>query len=287
MRGFSIARLGRKLRLATRSLRVYANWPTVLYGTLGGGKVTRVELRDGPAFELSTRTALANQYELMVLHEVFLIEHYPGLPHDGIVIDIGANIGAFSVQALRGGRRNRVFAYEPAGDTFRRLEDNVRSAFAAELDSGRVRLFHAAVAKERGEVALFGLDEESVHRSTALPDKPGPREVAPAYGLEDILADNELTVVDYLKIDSEGAEYETIYNAPERVLRAVRVILGEFHDIRDRVGDGDCCGERLVAYLERLGYRLVSRAGIIYHLENLDVRPYEPPSGRQAPRGEA
>lgn len=68
------------------------------------------------------------------------------------VLDVGANIGLFSLELLRRtGGDLQLLAFEPAPDTFAHLERNVRSSFPAAA----VRLRRVAVAAQPGEATLY------------------------------------------------------------------------------------------------------------------------------------
>ncbi len=76
------------------------------------------------------------------------IELRPGMT----VLDVGANVGLFSLEVLRRcGGDVRLLAFEPAPATFAHLERNIRELFP----SSPVQLFQFALATERGESAFY------------------------------------------------------------------------------------------------------------------------------------
>jgi FkbM family methyltransferase len=163
---------------------------------------------------------------------------YPGLmPGRGDrVIDIGANIGVFSLWAERRGAIVRA-AYEPGPDAFAALQRNVVGR--------RVDVVHAAVvgAATNGSIDLFLHGERST-RNTVLGREIGSGEdltqrvSVPAVPISDVLAEP----CDLLKIDCEGAEFDIFAAATDEDLRrAARVVL-EFHRL---VGDPETLIERL------------------------------------------
>jgi hypothetical protein len=56
-----------------------------------------------------------------------------------------------------------------------------------------------------------------------------------------------------MKLDCEGAEYPIIYDTPADVLARVRVIMMEFHDMKD----AERSGSAMVRQLEAKGFRVV------------------------------
>lgn len=75
------------------------------------------------------------------------LELAPGM----VVLDIGANIGMFSLELLRRCPGARVLAFEPAPETFGYLERNVRALFP-DADA-RLRL--CAVGETTGQATLY------------------------------------------------------------------------------------------------------------------------------------
>lgn len=115
------ASLTSKLASSISIAATYRNWPRVLADHLGVLRADYVSvLRDGASFE-----SRAGTDDHHVLFEIFVEGIYPtDVGHGDTVMDIGANIGGFTVQAARRGAR--VIAFEPFPENFEALERNVR-----------------------------------------------------------------------------------------------------------------------------------------------------------------
>lgn len=213
-----------------------------------GGAHTDVPLRDGGAFRLR-----AVPMDRHVFHRVFARDEY-GL--NGIaprsletVIDVGAHIGAFTVRVAPLARR--VLAYEPVGVNYETLAHN----------AGRfphVRTFRAAVSGRRGSATLF-LDD-APDRHSMFPSEAARRTnpvTIETVTLEDVFRENGVEACDLLKMDCEGAEYETIYAAPPDLWRRVKAIRMEYHRVADR--QETWTAEHLVRHLEGAGHRCTLR----------------------------
>jgi FkbM family methyltransferase len=142
--------------------------------------------------------------------------------HDAAsIIDIGANIGAFTVEASRRALRGRVIAFEPEPENFYLLQQNVEAQSA-----GNVILRQEAVSDHAG-TARLALDTEHTGAHTIIGTKDGGLSVeVPLVPFSDVLADIG-SPVDVLKIDCEGAEYDVLLGAPGLVQQRVRQIVGE------------------------------------------------------------
>lgn len=118
-------------------------------------------------------------------------------------IDIGANIGAYSVfVAAKAGPDARILAIEPQPDIFERLTFNIR-----QCPSPTVKAIACAVADKSGELTLFLDPANSGESSLRVLPSGGARSIrVPATPLLQLLQDEGFTRVNAMKLDVEGAE---------------------------------------------------------------------------------
>jgi FkbM family methyltransferase len=171
----------------------------------------------------------------------------PG-PHD-VIVDIGANIGAFAVACGMRSRSGTVYAYEPCPDNFRLLEENI-----ARNCPGMVQARRLAVHRDCSPRTLY-LDPEhsgahSVYEKRWAHDAIG----IDCVSLAAILASIGRPV-DILKIDAEGSEYEILFACPQLVRRQVRTIVMEAHR------RGRWTGKDLVEFLSDLDFSIETKGG--------------------------
>ena len=168
------------------------------------------------------------------------------------VIDIGANIGIFSLMAARAASRGRVVAFEPSGQNHHLFLRNIQLNRASNVVP-----VHAAVGAGPGEIKLF-LSEASLHSVVA--DRmvsPDRFEVVRSVGLKDVFDQHGIERCHFLKLDCEGAEYDILYNLPPDYFGRVDRIVMEFHGVADpaaRRAESD----RLVAHLQRMGFAIAA-----------------------------
>ena len=74
--------------------------------------------------------------------------------------------------------------------------------------------------------------------------------------LADLLNEQRLETVDYLKMDIEGSEWEVLFSTPATVLRHFSHIQLEYHEANARF---QYTPEKLIAHLASAGHRLVDR----------------------------
>lgn len=176
------------------------------------------------------------------------------LPVGGVFVDIGANMGFFSLFAATRGAR--VVAIEPQPVMFRRLCVNM--AFNA-LDASLVEVA-VGEREENGSLTQTNLDYGSGRIGQ------GEGEEVRIRPLMNILADAGVHHIDVLKIDIEGYEDQALCpfldNAPESLLP--RQIIMEY-------SERACWRADLMGRLQQAGYRkkACSRGNILLSREEM------------------
>lgn len=132
------------------------------------------------------------------------------LPDGGTFVDVGANVGDFTVWAARlAGPLGRVVAIEVEPTNARWLRENVRRHGLGD----RVTVVELAASDREGETELILSSSASIH--TIVPSelhsareqfRPAGTIVVATRRLDDILADAGCAEPDVVKIDVEGAE---------------------------------------------------------------------------------
>lgn len=151
----------------------------------------------------------------------------PGLrPKNGdTVVDIGANIGVFSLWAARRGAI--VTAYEPHPDTYECLRTNTAGKAVTAVQAAVVG------TTPRGEIVRLYMHDRYSTRNTLIGrevdsgEQLGRSIEVPAVSIDDVLGAG----CDLLKIDAEGGEFEICASASRASLRRARRILVEFHRV--------------------------------------------------------
>lgn len=163
------------------------------------------------------------------------------------VLDLGANVGSFTVLAERSfPALERVVVVEGDSSILPRLEFNVKDA----LPDAKITILHRAVCDHDGEIEFLQA-ETSVGSGIAsgADDGSGKRIVVPAISLGKLMEyfpANEK--VDVCKMDIEGSEYAAIYALDPAELTRIRFIVTELHG-------NDKENERFIGYLANHGFK--------------------------------
>jgi len=172
-----------------------------------------------------------NTSDILVIWEIWNAKVYddPRFPiqtHD-VVVDIGAHIGGFGIRAA--GLARQVFAYEASGKNYAILEKNLQLNVIQNL-----RINNKAVSHQGGEMKFF-MPSDNGALGSLLQDPHSPMEIVQAITLTDIIEDNNIEQIDFLKLDVEGAEYDILFSCPKETLEKIRYIVMEYHEFHNGV----------------------------------------------------
>ena len=124
------------------------------------------------------------------------------LPSHGVFVDIGANVGIYSLRAAHClGPDGRVIAYEPNPVVARRFEANLR----LNRIEASVRLIAEGVADATATFPLY-LDPTNLGGASLVATARAKRIDVPCRALRESLRALDVPRIDILKIDVEGAE---------------------------------------------------------------------------------
>ena len=211
---------------------------------------------------------LRSAMDMWSVKETFLDKFYErfGFPlQDGwIVIDIGAGLGEFTLDAAHGFPNSHIYAFEPYPPSFDLLQTNVRKN---KLEN--IVAFNEAVGAQVGSLRL-DLSEEEPLKLRSMDAHLEKSMDVPALSLVDVFERIEKQKCDLLKLDCEGAEYAILFNTPPETLGKIQRIVMEYHDdvtkhsseeLKSFLQDHDFKVESFPNFVhDNLGYLRASRA---------------------------
>jgi FkbM family methyltransferase len=171
-----------------------------------------------------------DDFIVMTRHEDVIIEYFT--PKEGdIVVDIGAYIGLYTIIASkRVGANGKVIAIEADPSNFEMLNRNIKVNQLTNI----ISLNNAVYSKET-KLKLYLPGEELGHTTynTVMSDRAKNEDKfveVSANTLDYLLQLKEITDVNWVKIDVEGAEFEVLKGAHNLLLNSRNiVILVEVH----------------------------------------------------------
>jgi FkbM family methyltransferase len=238
-------KIARRLKLLPLVRRKVKNWPAFMYNYALG-----LTPRSGYRFRNGAQIKIGRGIDHVPIIEIFLREDYGEMPDDAVIVDLGANIGVFTVYATTTARNATVYAYEPLQDFYNLMRENVR---LNERGGTTVRCFNFAVAGQSETRTLF-VKGTDFYFPTLVGKETGNGQQetieVKCTTLRDIMESNHLEQIDMLKMDCEGAEYEILYPTPAALFPRIKEIRMEYHNLDDRERHLD----RLKEFLAENGY---------------------------------
>ena len=136
------------------------------------------------------------------------------LPETGIFIDVGANVGYFSLLASAlVGKGGSVHTFEPIPKNLQVLVDAIESNKISNIVTNQV-----AIGRKKGTIELFINDTEMGNASSIIGPNRKKAVIAPIITLGDYIEISEINQVDFIKIDIEGGEFDAL-SGMEKILR--------------------------------------------------------------------
>ena len=185
------------------------------------------------------------------------------------VIDIGANIGLWSMGAARAvGSTGSIHAIEPIAENYARLLSNL------ELNGfSNVRATQLACSNESGSVTMYRPSyDNSGHPTLGRRDGVDTPVSVTAVTLDDYCDRNALARVDFIKIDVEGAE-RLVFSGAARTLSSTEApaILFEVNEETARkLGSTTADAKRILAAAGYEIFELVGRQLVSVELDRLE-----------------
>ncbi|WP_437681742.1 amino acid adenylation domain-containing protein [Sorangium sp. So ce131] len=210
------------------------------------------------------------------------------LPDNAVVLDVGANIGMYSLYALQHCRSPRIYAFEPLPPIFESLSLNLRA------HGERVKLFPIGLSREEASVTFTYYPRYSMMSGVSDYARPGDEvEVVKRYlekeadagsegarellrqaddllrfrfeaeshtcrlrRLTDVLREEGIQHVDVLKVDVQRAELDVLHGLGEQDWQKIDQVVMEVHqaageESQDRVRE-------ITALLERHGFEVAA-----------------------------
>jgi len=183
------------------------------------------------------------------------------LAEGGTFLDVGANVGYYSVLAAQLlGSRGRVHAFEIDPRPLRCLRRNAGAGGA-----GGISVHEVAIGKAAGYALLHPGKDSGHTRATAADVGAG----VPMTSIDAWRRESGVRDIRAIKIDIEGEEFAALQGARETLAQERPTIV--FEMLGNAVALGGATREEIVAFLGGLAYRVEELAGT--HSPTLVARP--------------
>ena len=145
----------------------------------------------------------------------------------GTIIDVGANIGIYTLEgSLAVGRTGRVISIEAAPSHIAALKENIK------LNGiNNVSLIESAVGDSTGFVTLTRPRGGNLGSFTAGSVEGDEVYSVPLGLIDDLLKGQEISSIDLIKMDIEGSEYRALLGAAQTLTKYKPTLLIELNEL--------------------------------------------------------
>lgn len=161
-----------------------------------------------------------------IYNEIFIEEEYKykniDVEKDDIVMDLGANIGIFSLYALSK-KAKLIYAFEPIKEYVELYKKN--------LINCPVLIYESAISNKTGKSEIIFNFQNNTILSNIYDEHnwqlDGKKVEINTISFNEFV--NDLEKIDYLKVDIEGSEYDLFENISIENLKKIKKIGCEYH----------------------------------------------------------
>jgi FkbM family methyltransferase len=176
---------------------------------------------------------------MIIFKEIFRCDVYrinelaKELTENSIVLDIGANVGFFSVLLLSKKPIKKIMAFEPIPVNIQTLKKIIGEN---KLLQERLLLQEKAVTgKPMGDLVLYLDSEKELTENASVfsgfESTHSQKLIVPSITLTEIIEQNNFEEIDFIKMDCEGSEFDILYNTEISLLKRVKRMTLEVHDM--------------------------------------------------------
>lgn len=180
-----------------------------------------LKLRNGLQFKI------LHHLDALVLNEIIWGNDYRFKPDASpmTIVDVGANIGAFSIYAANLSPESIVYSFEPSPETFKQLLQNIKLNKIKNIVPVNKAVFSKDTTLKLYENGMSG--QKSVYQAK----KNTEYEKISAVSLDSFIKKNKIKKIDFLKLDCEGSEYEILGHLSKQTFSIIDRIALEYHEL--------------------------------------------------------
>ncbi|WP_110208487.1 FkbM family methyltransferase [Nocardioides daejeonensis] len=224
--------LGHLTKRIRQTPQLFANYPHVFYDLAASmtpwqGKEMSYRLRNG--YTIVSPNADGARFPI---YEIFADDAYlldtmlAGLPADVHVMDLGGQIGCFSLAVALKRPQARVHVYEASPTSASYVRRNVGANDLAD----RITVHAKAMAGEEGTFTFVDSGTASGHNGITAPEGLGHEVTVPSTTFDAAVKEMDGRV-EVVKADVEGAEYDIILKSDPASWATVQRVVMEYHPV--------------------------------------------------------
>jgi FkbM family methyltransferase len=188
----------------------------------------------------------------------------------GVMVDVGANIGASTLPLAAKHPQIRFHCYEPHPEIFERLKNNIKLN-----NFNNVEPINSAVSNSTEKILKFyaqksadNMGKSSLKLNTDIMEHDEIR--VPIVSIDETFTDSSDPVL-LIKIDTQGTELEVLQSAEKTIEKFRPTILFELEDRYFLDNERDTAKKKLKDFFEKLDYSLLNSTNGLDYLPQVDI----------------
>ena len=224
------------------------NWPQYYVYKFGFAHPNAISFQTRKGLTIDVPIGVLSEFKEVYFGENYITPFGMDCSGEYTVIDVGANVGFFSLFAYERFPNAKIFSFEPVPNNFKKLKRHI-----VKNGCDRIHCYLQAVTKENGKTSIWvdptqDITTNASIRNTLHQGQPLEIETISLTGIFNYL---KIASCDLLKLDCEGAEFEIIYETPIEVLKKVKRFAMEVHQTHILPRNNL---KELRSYLDNLGF---------------------------------
>lgn len=220
--------------------------------------------------------------EDFIQQQIYFLDYYDkpsiqflknNLKPGDVYIDVGANVGAFALVACSHvGVQGKVIAFEPVSHVYDQLKYNVQLNHFSQMTIEKLALFNENTQLNLILSSNENLGMSSIFRHDAI---NGKTEIVNAVRGDDYFLQKNISRIDFIKMDIEGAELFALQGL-EETLEKFKPIL--FVELSEAVlANSSVKKEEIITFLKKMKYEMkgIDNAGNIVELDSGEINDSE------------
>lgn len=190
------------------------------------------KLRNGTSIYCRAKTTDVSEAIIINSDLEYPSKYFP-TKKNPIIVDIGANIGAFSIYTYNylQNKHPKIYAIEPSLNNFQQLNKNL-----GLYKNWNIIPFKLAISSSNGSALLDISGAFDSHFLKKHGEKGFNSETVQTLKFDTFCQKNNISTIDLLKIDIEGGEYDLFETSHNFIRKIAKIIMIEVHHIgRDNI----------------------------------------------------
>lgn len=228
-------------------------------------EIVHIKNKHGIQYKLDPSDHVMKQIYQRGVYENNTLRHLLRLikPSDTFV-DVGANIGAYSLALSRHLKTGKIIAFEPNPKALEFLEENIR---LNKLKNITVNKLGLSDQKETAVLYSTSLATASINKH----QETGHQDTIHLTTLDSYCEENKIEEINVLKIDIEGHEFKALQGAKNIINNSKKMIL--IMEIDDNCLNVGISKNELFSYVVELGFKAFVPRGFPFKMREVDSLP--------------